>query len=57
LIGGVDISFVKDNNEDACASLIVMSFPDFKVRRHGDCIGDPVVEAPRDCIGDSVALL
>jgi deoxyinosine 3'endonuclease (endonuclease V) len=31
LIGGVDISFVKDSDEDACASLIVLSYPDFKI--------------------------
>lgn len=30
-IGGVDISFVKENEEDACASLVVLSYPDFKV--------------------------
>lgn len=30
-IGGVDISFVKDNNEDACASLVVLSYPDFNI--------------------------
>ena len=31
-IGGVDISFVKDNDVDACACLIVLSYPDFKVQ-------------------------
>jgi deoxyinosine 3'endonuclease (endonuclease V) len=30
-IGGVDISFVKGNNVDACAAFIVISFPDLKV--------------------------
>jgi deoxyinosine 3'endonuclease (endonuclease V) len=30
-VGGVDISFVKDNNEDACASLVVLSYPELKV--------------------------
>jgi len=30
-IGGVDISFVKENSEDACSSLVVLSFPDFEV--------------------------
>jgi len=31
LVGGVDISFVKENNEDACASLIVLDYPSLKV--------------------------
>jgi deoxyinosine 3'endonuclease (endonuclease V) len=30
-IGGVDISFVKDNNVDACAALIICSYPDYNV--------------------------
>lgn len=30
-VGGVDISFVKDNDEDACASFIVLSYPQLKV--------------------------
>eukprot|EP01133_Synstelium_polycarpum_P009126 gene9126-10702_t len=30
-VGGVDISFVKDNVEDACASLIVLEYPSLKV--------------------------
>ncbi|KAF9161834.1 hypothetical protein DFQ26_004116 [Actinomortierella ambigua] len=30
-VGGVDLSFIVGNNEDAIASLIVLSFPDFKV--------------------------
>jgi len=30
-IAGVDISFVKESNEDACAALVVLSFPDFEV--------------------------
>jgi len=30
-IGGVDISFVKENEEDACASLVVLSYPAFEV--------------------------
>ena len=32
LVGGVDISFVKGNDVDACASLVVLSYPDMKVR-------------------------
>jgi hypothetical protein len=31
-IGGVDISFIKDNDVDACASLVILSFPEFKVK-------------------------
>ncbi|EGG24800.1 endonuclease V [Cavenderia fasciculata] len=30
-VGGVDISFVKDNDEDACASLIILEYPSLKV--------------------------
>ncbi|KAF9975561.1 hypothetical protein BGZ73_000773 [Actinomortierella ambigua] len=30
-VGGVDLSFIVGNNEDAIASLIVLSFPDLKV--------------------------
>ncbi|KYR01708.1 endonuclease V [Tieghemostelium lacteum] len=30
-IGGVDISFVKDNNEDACACLIVLEYPSMNI--------------------------
>ncbi|KAF8945804.1 hypothetical protein BGZ47_001941 [Haplosporangium gracile] len=30
-IGGVDLSFIVGNNEDAIASLIVLSYPNFKV--------------------------
>jgi deoxyinosine 3'endonuclease (endonuclease V) len=30
-IAGVDISFVKDNNVDACAALIVCQYPNFEV--------------------------
>ncbi|EGC38474.1 hypothetical protein DICPUDRAFT_75974 [Dictyostelium purpureum] len=30
-IGGVDISFVKDNQEDACAALIVLEYPSLKI--------------------------
>ncbi|KAL8584884.1 hypothetical protein ACOMHN_037587 [Nucella lapillus] len=30
-IGGVDISFIKDNKVDACAALIIISFPDLQV--------------------------
>jgi deoxyinosine 3'endonuclease (endonuclease V) len=31
LVGGVDISFIKGNDVDACASLVVLSFPELKV--------------------------
>ncbi|CAH3105756.1 unnamed protein product [Pocillopora meandrina] len=31
LIGGVDISFVKDDPDHACACLVVLSFPELKV--------------------------
>jgi len=30
-IGGVDISFIKDNDVDACASLVVLEYPSMKV--------------------------
>ena len=30
-VGGVDISFIKDNDVDACASFVVLSFPDLKL--------------------------
>ena len=30
-IGGVDISFVKDSSEDACAALVICSYPDYNV--------------------------
>ena len=30
-IGGVDISFYKDNPNIACACLIILSFPDLKI--------------------------
>ncbi|KAL8584887.1 hypothetical protein ACOMHN_037590 [Nucella lapillus] len=33
-IGGVDISFIKDNNVDACAALVIISIPDLKVVYH-----------------------
>ena len=32
-IGGVDISFVKGTNK-ACAMLVILTFPDLKVRRN-----------------------
>ncbi|XP_077980516.1 endonuclease V-like [Glandiceps talaboti] len=35
-VGGVDISFVKGDNVNACASLIVCSYPDLEVI-HSDC--------------------
>lgn len=31
LIGGVDISFVKDDPDHACACLVVLSFPELEV--------------------------
>lgn len=31
IVAGVDISFIKDNEEDACACLVVLSWPDLKV--------------------------
>ncbi|CAN0446783.1 unnamed protein product, partial [Discosporangium mesarthrocarpum] len=31
LVGGVDISFVKGSNENACAALVVLSFPTLDV--------------------------
>lgn len=31
-VGGVDLSFIVGNNEDAIASLIVLSYPKLKVR-------------------------
>jgi len=30
-VGGVDLSFIVGNNEDAIASLIILSYPDLKV--------------------------
>ncbi len=30
-VGGVDISFIKDNLEDACASFIVLEFPSMNI--------------------------
>jgi len=30
-VGGVDISFVKDNSEEACATLVVLGFPSMEV--------------------------
>jgi hypothetical protein len=34
-IGGVDLSFIVGNNEDAIASLIILTYPDFKVNFRG----------------------
>lgn len=31
LVGGVDISFVKDDNVNAIAALVILSFPSLKV--------------------------
>lgn len=30
-VGGVDVSFVKGDSSQACASLVVLSYPDLKV--------------------------
>lgn len=30
-VGGVDISFVKDDNKHACAALVILSYPELKV--------------------------
>ena len=32
-VAGVDISFIKGNNVDACAALMVISLPDLQVRQ------------------------
>jgi deoxyinosine 3'endonuclease (endonuclease V) len=32
-VGGVDISFVKNNETDACAALVVLSYPNLEVHR------------------------
>ena len=31
LVGGVDLSFVKNNEDDACAAFVVLSYPDLSV--------------------------
>lgn len=31
LVGGLDISFIKDNDKDACVTLAILSFPDLKL--------------------------
>lgn len=30
-VGGVDLSFIKGDNVNACAQLVVLSYPDMKV--------------------------
>ena len=30
-VGGIDISFIKDNEKDACACFVVLSIPELKV--------------------------
>ena len=30
-VGGVDLSFIKGDDESACAQLVVLSYPDLKV--------------------------
>ena len=30
-VGGVDISFVKDDETHACAALVILSYPELKV--------------------------
>ena len=32
LLGGVDISFDKDNPDKACAIIVILSYPDLQVR-------------------------
>lgn len=34
-VGGVDVSFVKGDSVRACASLVVLSYPELKVTRVG----------------------
>lgn len=34
-VGGVDVSFVKGDSVPACASLVVLSYPELKVTRVG----------------------
>lgn len=36
-VGGVDVSFVKGDSVRACASLVVLSYPELKVTRVGCC--------------------
>ena len=33
-IGGADISFVRDDSVNACAALVILSYPDLEVREH-----------------------
>ena len=33
-IGGVDISFIKGDNVNACATLVVLEYPSLEVNRH-----------------------
>lgn len=32
-VAGVDLSFIKGNHVNACAQLVVLSYPDLEVRR------------------------
>ena len=34
-VGGVDVSFVKDDSGSACASLVVLSYPELEVTPRG----------------------
>lgn len=34
-VGGVDVSFVKDDSGSACASLVVLSYPELEVTLRG----------------------
>lgn len=45
-MGGVDISFVKEQPEEACAALVVLQLPSLEVRRH------TAVHNPLHCIRD-----
>lgn len=44
-VGGVDLSFIKGDDVNACAQLVVLSYPDLEVSRpglslHPDVTGD-----------------
>ena len=54
LIGGVDISFDKQNPDRACAILCVLSFPDLKVNYF--CIYKPMYLLEFHCINCFVML-
>lgn len=38
-VGGVDVSFVKGDSASACASLVVLSYPELEVTRRGSPSG------------------